>query len=108
MSLYDSITKSLNEAIEYEKGNLKGVRRRFIKIAPLPHYKGKEIKEIREKLHLTQMLFADICGVSKKTVEAWENGKNTPQGPAQRMIELLNKNNKIVEEYILDALSPVT
>jgi len=101
MSIYESIAKGLNEALEYEKGNLKGVRRKFIKINPLPNYKGKEIKKIRDKLQLTQVLFANICGVSKKTVEAWENGKNTPRGPAQRMLDILNKNKKIVEEYIL-------
>lgn len=101
MSIYDSISKSLTEAIEYEKGNFKGIRRRFVKIAPLPDYRGTQIKEIREKLQLTQMLFASICGVSKKTVEAWENGKNTPQGPAQRMLDILNKDSNILEEYIL-------
>ncbi|MEQ8223029.1 MAG: helix-turn-helix domain-containing protein [Candidatus Eremiobacterota bacterium] len=101
MSIYDSITKSLNEAIDYEKGNLKNVRRRFVKIAPLPDYRGSEIKEIREKLNLTQLLFANICGVSKKTVEAWESGRNIPHGPAQRMLDLLSKNNSMVEEYIL-------
>jgi putative transcriptional regulator len=100
MSIYDSITRGLNEALEYEKGNLKGVRRRFVKIVPLPDYRGKEIKKIREKLDLSQMTFANVIGVSIKTVEAWEAGRNIPQGPAQRILDILNKDNKILEEFI--------
>ncbi|EKO34356.1 hypothetical protein LEP1GSC161_3268 [Leptospira santarosai str. CBC1416] len=33
-------------------------------------------------------------GVSAKTIEAWESGKNIPQGPAQRMLFILKNNSK--------------
>jgi putative transcriptional regulator len=39
--------------------------------------------------------------VSKKTVEAWESGRNEPQGPAQRILMLLEKDNKFLEKYEL-------
>ncbi|WP_282432928.1 helix-turn-helix domain-containing protein [Pelotomaculum propionicicum] len=39
---------------------------------------------MRTKLDLSQSAFANIIGVSKKAVEAWEAGVNIPQGPAQR------------------------
>ena len=38
---------------------------------------------------MTQALFADYMGVSPKTVEAWENGKNHPTGSACRLISML-------------------
>ncbi|SFR11533.1 helix-turn-helix domain-containing protein [Desulfoscipio geothermicus] len=102
MSLYDGIVKGLNEAIAYERGQLKGVNRHVVKIAPLPKYKAHEIKRIRLNLSLSQAAFANIIGVSKKTVEAWESGRNIPQGPSQRMLELLDKNGlSIVKKYIL-------
>jgi putative transcriptional regulator len=101
MSVYDSIIKGLNEAIEYEQGNLRDARKKIIKITPLPHYSGKEIKDIRLKLELTQSAFADLMGVSIKTIEAWEAGKNIPQGPAQRMLEIFVSNTGLVQKYIL-------
>lgn len=102
MNVYDSIIKGLNEAIAYEKGQLRGVKRHVVKIAPLPNYKAREIKRIRLNLNLSQAAFANIIGVSPKTVEAWESGRNIPQGPSQRMLELLDKNgSSIIKNYVL-------
>jgi putative transcriptional regulator len=42
-------------------------------------------------------MFALALGVSKKTVEAWAANRNIPQGPAQRVLFLLDKNPKILE-----------
>ena len=101
MDVYSSIKKGLQEAIEYEKGNLKGVKRHVITVKPLTVYKAKEIKKVRTNLELSQSAFANIIGVSKKAVEAWESGKNVPQGPAQRIIELLDKDPAIADKYLM-------
>jgi transcriptional regulator with XRE-family HTH domain len=37
------------------------------------------IKELRERLDLTQEQFAQKVGVTYSTVNHWENGKRTPQ-----------------------------
>ena len=52
-------------------------------------------------MELSQSVFANIIGVSKKAVEAWESGKNIPQGPAQRMLELLDKDPAITDKYLM-------
>jgi putative transcriptional regulator len=47
------------------------------------------IKELRERLGLTQEQFAQKVGVTYSTVNHWENGKRTPQPYlAQRLREL--------------------
>lgn len=101
MDAYSSIVKGLKEAIEHEKGSLKSVRRHVVTVKPLVIYKSNEIKRIRTKLDLTQSAFGNIIGVSQKAVEAWEAGKNIPQGPAQRMLELLDKEPVIAKKYLL-------
>ncbi len=101
MNAYSSIIKGLKEAIDHEKGGLKGVKRHVVAVKPLIIYKDKEIKNIRAKLDLTQSAFANIIGVSQKAVEKWESGKNIPQGPAQRMLELLDKEPAITEKYLI-------
>jgi putative transcriptional regulator len=45
-------------------------------------------------------VFADVVGVSKKTVEAWENGRNKPEGAARRLIGMMAKNKNIVQEIV--------
>lgn len=101
MSIFDSVSKGLNEAIDYERGNTNGVRRRVVTVIPVPQYKGIEIKRIREGLKITQASFAELMGVSIKTVEAWETGRNIPQGPAQRMLDLLKNESDIVSKYVI-------
>jgi len=98
MSVYDDIVKGLEEAIEYEKGNLKGVRTSLVDIAALPKLNGSQIKTIRMSQHLSQAAFSSVLGVSKKTVEAWESGKNTPSGPAQRMLSLMLQDESFLED----------
>ena len=102
LSTGEELITALEQAVEYEKGKkVKGVTRYKIKVKPLPHYKGKSIRSIRNRLGLTQATFAFIMGVSIKTVEAWESGRNEPQGPAQRILYLLDNDNALLEKYDL-------
>lgn len=85
---YDELMTSLNEAVEIERGNLKG-RKTVYEIQPVKKYDNTQIREIRTSIGMTQGLFADYMGVSVKTVEAWEKGTNHPTGTACRLISLL-------------------
>ncbi|MDD5016884.1 MAG: transcriptional regulator [Eubacteriales bacterium] len=101
MSVYNDIVKGLNEAIDYEKGELTDVKVDRIQIAQLPHYEGEKVKMIRMRQKMTQQIFSGVLGVSQKTVEAWEAGRNIPNGPAQRMLELMDKDDSILEKYAI-------
>ena len=102
LSVGEGLITALEQAIDFEKGKkVKGVKRNKISVAPLPHYKGNKIKEIRNKLGLTQSTFAHIIGVSIKTIEAWESGRNEPQGPAQRILFLLERDDNLLKRYKL-------
>lgn len=90
MSLFDEIKTGLNEAIEYEKGNLKA-KTTTLSIEPVGRYTSTEIKSIRNSTGLTQNLFAKYMGVSVKTVEAWESGRNHPDGAACRLLYLTQR-----------------
>lgn len=68
MNAFEEIKTGLNEAIEYEKGNLKA-NSKTLSITPLEEFSATEIKEIRKSTGLTQVLFANYLGVSLKTVE---------------------------------------
>ena len=57
-------------------------------IVPVETYQADEIKRIRNSTGLTQRSFAEYMGVSPKTVEAWEAGRNHPEGAARRLLSL--------------------
>jgi putative transcriptional regulator len=89
-SLFDDVCEGLQEAIDYEKGIGKAKKTAFV-IAPVTKYSNSQIKSIRNKAGMTQTVFANYMGVSKKTVEAWELGRTHPTGPACRLLSILDK-----------------
>jgi putative transcriptional regulator len=91
-SLFEDLKEGLQEAIDFEKGNGKAKTTTYI-IDPVRRYSNVEIKAVRNKAGMTQAVFANYLGVSKKTVEAWELGRTHPTGPANRLIEMLDSGN---------------
>jgi len=58
---------------------------------PVPEYTPEEIKRIRAKSNMTQAGFANYLGVTVKAVEAWECGRNKPNGAARRLMSVAVK-----------------
>jgi putative transcriptional regulator len=50
-----------------------------------------EVKSIRDKIGLSQTRFAGLIGVSKRTLENWEQGRRHPTGPARALLRILDK-----------------
>jgi putative transcriptional regulator len=61
-------------------------------VVPVREYTADEIKKIRKKTGTTQGFLANWLGVSKKTVQAWESGRNIPNGASARLLTLLDNN----------------
>lgn len=60
----------------------------------------EDIKALRESLNCSQTLFAELFGVSKKTVEKWEQGVNPVKGAAARLATLLIKDHSLAQNFI--------
>ena len=45
-------------------------------------------KVIRARLKLSQSAFADLMGVSLRTVQDWEQGRRKPSGPAVALLRI--------------------
>ena len=87
-SLFEDLKTGLQEAIDFEKGIGRAKKTVFV-ISPVKEFDASEIKAIRNNAGMTQSVFADCFGVSKKTVEAWECGRTHPTGPAYRLLDML-------------------
>ena len=91
---YNMIAASLNELItDFEGNNKQNLAHSVltVDIAPARKFTGEDVRSIRQKNHLTQSILAKYLCVSKKTIEAWESGRNTPSGPSSRLLELLDR-----------------
>lgn len=53
-------------------------------------YPEPQVKKIREKVGLSQSRFAMLIGVSKRTLENWEQGRRLPTGPAKALLRILD------------------
>jgi putative transcriptional regulator len=92
------IIEGLKEAVAFEQGDRAGSRVYRVKLtaravcAPAaPVYGAQQVKQIRTKLGLSQAVFGMALNVSTETIRAWEQGKNQPGGPAERLLEIAEK-----------------
>ena len=53
--------------------------------------KPEDIRRIRTANHMSQAAFAAVLGTGKTTVQQWEQGQKKPSGPAQRLLDLIDR-----------------
>jgi putative transcriptional regulator len=93
-SIGTQIVDGLNEAVAFERGELPATTRRvavtarIADVAPAPLYTRDRIVRLRQRLRLSQPVFAMALNVSPETVRAWEQGKRVPDGAALRLLQL--------------------
>ena len=98
-TLFEDLVTGLNEAIAFERGE-GSARVTVYTIEPVKEFDNKEIRTIRMNHGMSQAVFANFMGVSKKTVEAWERGRNKPTGSACRLLDLLDKNYDLILPFV--------
>ena len=65
-------------------------------VRPARAFDSTRILRIRERLDLSQALFARALNVSPETVRAWEQGKRVPDGAALRLLEIADDHPQLV------------
>ena len=93
VDFFSSIMESLEEALAHKKG--KAAAETFVRKRSLP---TTNVAEVRSSLSMTQKAFADILGVSCRTVEAWESGRSTPTPTAKKLIYLISEDHSLVDK----------
>jgi len=98
MSVYESIMQGLTEATDYQQGKINAQKTRLT-IKPVATFNNNDIKQIRQKTGLSQVMFASSLGVSPKTIEAWENGRNKPEGASRRLLEVVRDDPSFLARF---------
>lgn len=60
------------------------------------------VKELRNKLNMSQVFFSKVLGVSNKTIEKWEQGKNPISGTAARLLFSISLNPDLLNDYFCE------
>lgn len=84
--MFDGLLASVQEMDEIVQGKKAATR--------VTEYPEPEVKVIREKTGLSQVRFASMIGVSKRTLENWEQGRRHPTGPAKALLRILEADPK--------------
>ena len=91
LDFFNGIKEGLEEALAYEKG--KASAETIARKRSLPDV---DVKAERESLDMTQKAFANVLGVSRRTVESWETGRSTPSPTAKNLIYLISQKPDLV------------
>ncbi len=84
----DSILRGAEEALEFAKGRAKGHR------VLIPD--EIDVRRIRTELKLSQASFATYFGVSRRTIQEWEQGRRVPTGPARVLLTVISREPEAV------------
>ena len=85
---FDDLVKSVRQAGK--------IRRKKMRPARAVTFKPADIRRIRDSLGQSQPEFAMMIGVSVATLRNWEQGRRTPEGPAQALLRVAAQNPKAV------------
>lgn len=84
--MFDELIKSVREAGKIHRGEKKA--KRVFTYDPL------DVKTIREKIGLSQRAFSELVHVSIRTLQNWEQGRRSPNGPALALLTILKNDPK--------------
>jgi putative transcriptional regulator len=90
--LFNELTESIKQLGKIRKGQMPSSR--------VFKYRPVDAKRIRSKLHASQSQFAMMLGVSKSTLQNWEQGRREPDGPAKALLRVVERR----PEAVLEAL----
>lgn len=91
---FENIKSGLMDALEYSSGDRSHGRDHEVEVPVV------NVKEVRERLALSQVEFAEAFGVSVATVRNWEQGRRVPRGPARALLMVIEKEPEAVQRAL--------
>jgi len=100
----DMVLKA-SELKEFEKNRdidaeiLRGMEQILSGVATVEHViQIPDVVAARQKTGLSQSTFAELLGISKRTLQEWEQTRKTPSKAAQSLIKIAMKHPEILRE----------
>lgn len=74
------------------------LRRRTLVPGPVKPLEARDVAEIRQRLNVSQAMFAALLNVSRVTAISWEKGRRRPSGAALRLLDLARRRPEVFQE----------
>jgi putative transcriptional regulator len=92
---FQELLGAVQEAVEHYEGRRHDLRTTLLPMPPEAMDAG-EIGRLRERIGLSQRVFAMALNVSIKTVQAWESGARVPDGGNLKLLRLGEAHPEVV------------
>lgn len=89
---FDKLVESVGQAGKIRRGQMRASR--------TFRFRPADIKKIRQKLNRSQSEFALMIGVSVSTLQNWEQGRRSPEGPARALLKIAAENPRAVAKAL--------
>ncbi len=86
--IFNSIKQGLEEAVAYSEGKCPE--------AVVHEFSPVDVKNVREKMGMSQIEFASAFGISVGTLRHWERGDRVPHGPALVLLNVVEREPQAV------------
>jgi len=93
--MFEELLGSIREGGAILRGRKKPSRR-FV-------FEAAGVRAIRERTSLSQSEFAELIGVSVKTIQNWEQDRRRPAGPAAALLRIIAQAPKLAVQAIHQA-----
>ena len=93
-ALFNELVGSIREAGKIRRGEKRPTN--------VTRIEQVDVKAIRGKFNLSQSEFATMLGISKRTLENWEQGIRRPTGAAHRLLEVAARFPNAVYDTVFD------
>lgn len=88
--LFDELMTGVRAMRAHREGKLT-LRTRQIEVAPLPRVTAALVRDTRERLNMSQRMFARKLRINPRTLERWEHGRSQPNDQAAALILLARR-----------------
>lgn len=89
-NLFDELNEGLQALRDESKGKIT-LKKHSVEKITAPELKSGELIELRQKLNVSQAVFAQYLRINKRTLENWEQGRAKPNAQAAVLIKMVEK-----------------
>lgn len=98
-TLYEDLVEGLTLAKAHLEGKIT-LKSETVEYQEPVSLTPEEIKAIREKLNLSQAVFAHRLRTSVRTYQNWEQGRTKPNAQAVLLLKMVNQSPKTFEKIV--------
>lgn len=97
---FDELISAIEEGRRSVRGGMPLVRRTVEIPDPPPAFSSRKIRQLRQRLGMSQAIFARVLAVSPVTLQKWEQGTKSPSPQSRRLLEIAEEHPEVFAERL--------